>query len=580
MKKSYSVFFIILIFLFACQDNQNDAEPVSKPNIIIIMSDDMGYSDIGCYGGEIETPALDNLAANGLRFSQFYNTSRCCPTRASLLTGLYPAQTGMGFMTGDEGEPGYRGEIGNQCMTIAEVLKPAGYRTYMSGKWHVSHHLKDIDSLKYNWPRQRGFDKFYGTIIGAGSFWDPWTLTRDNTFITPVNDPEYQPGKKYYYTDAISNNAVMYIEEHVEEAANDPFFMYVPYTAPHWPLHAPEDEIALHEGKYDNGFAPIREKRTERLKSMGLIDENWPMSEQVAEWDTMQHKNWHVRNMEVYAAMITRMDKGIASIVNTLEENNLLENTLILFLQDNGGCAETLNWFDIENEYDELTELRAYEPMGPDELQTSIFPKKTRDGFPVIVMSPKVMAGSDQTYHAYGPTWANVSNTPFRKYKHWVHEGGIATPLIVHWPEKIGDKGQLRHQPAHLIDIMTTIVDITGAEYPAQYKGNTIIPMEGKSLMGVFTGNKEIDREAMYFEHEGNRAVRQGKWKLVSKAYPDAGHFRKVDEIPLKQWALYDMEEDRTETSNLADQYPERVREMAEMWQEWARRTNTIPKPK
>ncbi|TNF73347.1 MAG: arylsulfatase, partial [Bacteroidetes bacterium] len=205
------------------------------PNIILVMSDDMGYSDIGCYGSEIETPNLDMLAANGIRFSQFYNTARCCPTRASLLTGLYPAQTGMGFMTGDQGKPGYRGEIGKQCLTIAEVIKPAGYHAYMAGKWHVARNLEGIDSLKYNWPLQRGFDKFFGTIIGAGSFWDPWTLVRGNTLITPYSDPEYHPEGSWYYTDAISDNAIRYIEEHVQEAGKDPFFLYVAYTAAHWP---------------------------------------------------------------------------------------------------------------------------------------------------------------------------------------------------------------------------------------------------------------------------------------------------------------------------------------------------------
>ncbi|MBS3771134.1 MAG: arylsulfatase [Bacteroidales bacterium] len=559
-------------------DSNNTDE---KPNVILIMSDDMGYSDIGCYGSEIETPELDNLAANGLRFSQFYNTARCCPSRASLLTGLYPAQTGMGFMTGDEGEPGYQGEIGNQCVTIAEVLKPAGYHTYMSGKWHVARNLKDIDSLKYNWPLQRGFDKFYGTIIGAGSLWDPWTLTRGNTFITPYNDPEYDPEEPWYYTDAISDNAMNFIEEHDRKSEEDPFFMYVAYTAAHWPMHAPEEEIALHEGKYDEGYAPIREKRYQNLIEKGLIDKNWQLSEQVAQWDTVKNKSWHARNMEVYAAMITRMDKGIGRIVDELKEKDMLDNTLILFLQDNGGCAETLGWLnESEHPYDTIPEEPVYEPMGKDELQTRMFPKQTRDGYPVVVMSKKAMAGPSETYHAYGPNWANVSNTPFRKYKHWVHEGGVATPLIAHWPEKIKDKGQIRRQPSHLIDIMATIVDITEAEYPENYKGHQIQPMEGKSLMGVFTENEAIDREAIYFEHEGNRAIRKGKWKLVSKAYPSAGKFRRMDTIPMDQWVLYNIEEDRTETNDLADQYPEKVKKMAAQWQEWAKRTNTIPKPK
>jgi len=567
----------VLFSLTSCKYGDPDKE---RPNIILIMSDDMGYSDIGCYGSEIETPELDRLAAKGIRFSQFYNTARCCPTRASLLTGLYPAQTGMGFMTGDQGNSGYRGEIGKQCVTIGEVLKPSGYHTYMAGKWHVARNLEGIDSLKYNWPLQRGFDKFYGTIIGAGSFWDPWTLVRGNTLITPHNDPEYNPEESWYYTDAISDNAIKFIEEHVQEAEEDPFFMYVAYTAAHWPLHAPEDEIALHKGKYDGGYAALREKRFQNLKTLGLVDENWKLSEQVAKWDTVPDKSWHARNMEVYAAMISRMDKGIGKLIDVLINNKMLENTLILYLQDNGGCAETIGFFANNCQYDTLPGTPVYDPMGPDELQTQMSPRQNREGFPVVIMSEKVMAGPDYTYHAYGPAWANVSNTPFRKFKQWVHEGGISTPLIAHWPAKIKDHGQIRRQPGHLIDIMATIADITGADYPEDYEGHRILPMEGESLMDVFTDNETLDREAIYFEHGGNRAVREGNWKLVSKAYPRNWRFVRVDEIPLDQWALYDLEKDRTETNNLADQYPEKVKKMAEQWQRWAERTHTIPKPK
>ena len=550
-----------------------------RPNIVLIMSDDMGYSDISSYGGEIETPALNSLAKNGIRFSQFYNTARCCPTRASLLTGLYPAQTGLGFMTADEKRPGYRGEIGSQCVTIAEVLKQNGYRTYMSGKWHVARNLKDIDSLKYNWPLQMGFDKFYGTIIGAGSHWDPWTLTRNNTYITPFNDPEYTPEGKWYYTDAISDNAARYIEEHTLEDRDDPFFMYVSYTAPHWPLHAPDDEIALHKGKYDKGLAAIREKRYERLKAIGMIDESWPLSEAVAKWDTLQNKAWHARNMEVYAAMITRMDRGIGKIVDKLEEKGMLNNTLILYLQDNGGCAETLHWVQHNNVYNEQSALRIHEPMSPEELQMHMFPKQNREGFAVNVMGRKVMAGDDRTYHAYGPVWANVSNTPFREFKHWVHEGGVATPLIAHWPSTIKDHGEIRNQPGHVIDIMATVVDITGATYPSAYDGKAIVPMEGKSLLGVFTNNEAIEREAIYFEHGGNRGVRKGKWKLVSKASDNEENFTKTDTLRLEQWELFNMQTDRTETVDLSREHLDLVKELSLLWYQWAERTHTIPKP-
>lgn len=573
------LYITIPTFVLSFASCKNRKFKKKRPNIILIMSDDMGYSDIGCYGSEIETPELDRLAANGVRFSQFYNIARCCPSRASLLTGLYPAQTGMGFMTGDQGELGYLGEIGTQCVTIAEVLKSAGYHTYMTGKWHVARNLEDIDSLKYNWPLQRGFDKFYGTITGGGSYWDPTTLTRDNTFITPYNDPEYNPLETWYYTDAIGENAVKFIEAHEKSTDKAPFFMYISYTAPHWPLHAPEDEIVLHKGKYDEGYAAIRRKRYQKMIELGLIDKDWQLSEQVAKWDTTHNKLWHTRNMEVYAAMISRMDKSIGKIVDALEDKKLLENTLVLYLHDNGASAETLKQFSNISHYDTLTASPVYDPMKPDELQTQMPPLQNRAGFPVVFNSKKVMAGSDQTFHTYGQEWANVSNTPFRQYKQWVHEGGISTPLIAHWPDRIKDHGQIRHQHGHMIDIMATLVDISGADYPESYKGQRILPMEGKSLMNVLTRNESIERDAIYFEHGGNRAIIQGKWKLVSRTKPLNWRFIRINEIPLQEWALYDLEEDRTETRDLTDQYPDKVKEMAEKWQEWAKRTNTIPKP-
>jgi len=304
------------------------------------------------------------------------------------------------------------------------------------------------------------------------------------------------------------------------------------------------------------------------------------LSEPVVNWDTVQNKAWHIRNMEVYAAMITKMDKGIGIIVDKLKEKGMLNNTLILYLQDNGGCAETLGWSRGSTVYDELSETRAFEPMGREELQSQMFPKQTREGFPVIVMGKKVLAGNDQTYHAYGPLWANVSNTPFREFKHWVHEGGIATPLIAHWPATIKDRGQIRHQPGHVIDLMATVVDITGAEYPSEYKGKTITPMEGKSLLGVFMYKEDaLEREAIYFEHGGNRGLRKGKWKLVSKANVQAGYFIKMDILAIDQWELFDMERDRTETTDLALENQDLVKDLSSLWYNWAKRIQTIPKP-
>jgi arylsulfatase A-like enzyme len=536
---------------------QSNPQPL-RPNIVLIMSDDMGYSDIGCYGGEIRTPTLDRLAAGGLRFSQFYNTARCCPTRASLLTGLYPHQAGMGHMTGNHPNrrETWRGELSRRAVTIAEVLHESGYGTYMCGKWHATSKERPA-SGKSNWPRQRGFDRFYGTITGAGSFYDPTQLTRDNTSITPVNDAEYRP-EQFYYTDAISDNAVRYIGDHVRSNGDKPFFMYVAYTAAHWPMHAPPEAVAEYHGRYDGGYEPIRQARFERLKELGLIDRAVTLSPSPQTWESVANKAWEARCMEVYAAMIDRMDDGIGRIVATLEKEALLDNTLILFLQDNGGCAEPMGREDKPEWH--LPDLR---PMGPEELQPKIWPPmQTRDGRAVLG-GPKVMPGGPESYVAYGENWANVSNTPFREYKHWNHEGGISTPLIAHWPKGIARRGQIERQPGHLIDIMATCVEIAGAKYPSTFNGETIRPMEGVSLRPAFSGGR-LERDAIYWEHEGNRAIRMGKWKLVAKG-------------PGGRWELYDMDADRSEMHDLIAQQPERAADMIGKWEAWARRTDVLP---
>ncbi len=551
----------------------------SLPNIIVMMADDMGFSDLGCYGGEIHTPQLDSLAYGGLRFTQFYNTGRCCPTRASLLTGLYPAQTGVGHMMSDRGQPGYRGDLNDHCMTIAEVLKPAGYRTYMSGKWHVTSHLQAVDSLQHNWPLQRGFEKYYGNINGAGSFWDPYTLTRGNDLISPRTDSLYQP-HQYYYTDAVSDNAVRFLGEHQEESPEQPFFLYVAYTAPHWPLHAPEEEIIPYSDMYQDGYQDVREKRLERAIKIGIIDKDWALSDATSEWDTVEYKDWHSKNMQVYAAMITRMDKGVGKIVQQLRRMDVLDNTLILFLQDNGGCAEELNWMQNDTTVNISGTEPPYPAISDATLQTSGRPTQTREGFAVMVQNKQVMSGPEESYNAYGPAWANVSNTPFRKFKHWVHEGGISTPLVAHWPAAIADPGSLRHQPSHLIDIMATCIDISGATYPQDYESEAIIPYEGESLLPVIRENADMDRTSIFFEHEGNRAVRQHRWKLVSKAYDQPRYMDNRDTLDFDQWELYDMQKDRTETRNLAAEHPDIVRAMSDVWYGWALRTQTIPKPK
>jgi arylsulfatase A-like enzyme len=529
-----------------------------KPNILLILSDDMGFSDLGCYGSEIRTPNLDALARDGLRFTQFYNTARCCPTRASLLTGLYPHQAGIGHMTEDRGHEGYRGTLNRQSVTIAEVLRAGGYRTYMCGKWHVVHDIRPNGDHS-TWPVQRGFEKFYGTITGGGSFYDPTTLCRQNQFITPENDAEYRPAK-FYYTEAISDNAVRFLEQHAAESPDKPFFLYVAYTAAHWPMHALERDIAKYRGKYDAGYEPVRRARFERMKALGLIDPRLGLSPQAGDWPGVEHKEWEARCMEVYAAMVDCMDQGIGRIVAQLKKDGRFDNTLIFFLQDNGGCAENMG-----REANPPESPKPLQPFGPDELQPKIWPPmQTRDGR-WVKTGPQVMPGPENSYVAYGRAWANVSNTPFREYKHWVHEGGISTPLIVHWPAGLapGRRGKLERQPGHLIDIMATCVDVSGAVYPKVVAGQPIKPMQGVSLQPVLKGKSLRREQPICWEHEANSAIRDGKWKLVAKEN--------------QPWELYDMEKDRSELHDLAAKNPKKVAELAAKWAAWAARSDVLP---
>lgn len=542
------------------------AKAADKPNIIYIMSDDMGYSDIECYGSEISTPNLNALAEHGIRFTQFYNTGRCCPTRASLLTGLYPHQAGIGHMMNDRGHDGYRGELNRQSVTIPEVLHTAGYRSYLSGKWHVTQAVNPkTDADKHNWPLQRGFDRFYGTIHGAGSFFDPNTLTRDNTFISPFADPEYLPEQmangEYYYTDAIADHAVRFIREHHFESDDQPFFMYVSFTAAHWPMHALEKDIAKYAGKYDAGYDAIRSNRYERMIDLGLIDrsntENWPIDDK---WKEDQHWEWDKRNMEVYAAMIDNMDQGIGRIVQSLKDTGQFENTLICFFQDNGGCAESYGRGGTGRERSPTPDRKI---LSADYLQPDMTPKQTRDGY-AMRTGKGSMAGPADTAIGYGRGWATVSNTPFREYKHYTHEGGISTPLIVHWPRQIKEGGRLENTPGHLIDLMATAVDVASAKYPTEFHGGqTIKPMEGTSLVPLFK-NGAIKREAIYWEHEGNRAIRVGKYKLVAKGARG-------------QWELYDINVDRSEQNDLSVKQPFQTKKLAQMWQSYAERANVLP---
>ncbi len=520
------------------------ASQPARPDIIVIMADDMGWSDIGCFGGEIETPNLDQLASNGVRLRQFYNTARCCPTRASLLTGLYAHQAGVGHMVYDGGSSGYRGELSPTTATIAEHLTAAGYRTYMSGKWHVTHNLgkakQRIEPKKRtNWPIDRGFQHFFGTIHGGGSYYDPVSLTRGEQYLPA-------PEGDYHYTDAISEEAANFIEQNGTHSKAAPMFMYVSYTAPHWPLHARPADIERVKGRYRDGWDAMREARLQRQRDMGLIDAAWdlsPRDSRVKSWQETPNHPWQERRMEVYAAQVEQLDRGIGRIVHALKAQGRLENTLLLFLADNGGCAE-----EITSGWKSLT-----------------IPEKTRDGRDVKNgNNPKMLPGPEVTYQSYGLPWANASNTPFLLYKHHVHEGGISSPLIAHWPAGLQGKGVIHDGPGHVIDLVSTCLDAAQATAVTTLDGIAMQPIEGVSLLPVLSGEPATERP-IFWEHEGNRAVRLGRWKLVAR------HNR--------PWQLFDMEADRTELHDLAGQKPQLVNALQSSYQQWAQRAQVKPWP-
>lgn len=502
-----------------------------RPNIVLIMADDMGFSDLGCYGGEVETPNLDRLAQSGVKFTHFQNTSRCCPTRASLLTGLYSHQAGVGAMTADWGYPGYRGELNPNCVTIAEALKPAGYRTGLCGKYHVT---RPDEASKPNWPLQRGFDSFFGTVVGGGSYFNPLKLMRGNG--------EIVPDAGFYYTDAIANESSKFIESQ-GKGASQPFFLYTAFTSPHWPIHALEEDIRKYTDRYKAGWDRLRGQRWERMLKLGVAERKWgisPRDAKVPAWDEVANKDWQVRRMAVYAAMIDRMDRGIGRMIQAIDAVGERENTLILFLSDNGGCHEIIG------------------PGVGDR-----YPRVTLDGRPMqFGNDPNVMPGSDTTFQSYGLEWAHLSNTPFRRYKHWTHEGGISTPLIAYWPNGVAKPGRLDPQHGHVIDLMATAVDVAGTEYPKTRAGNPVTPLEGKSLKPIFQGALRPPHRAVFWEHEGSKAVRMGDYKLVAAAG--------------EPWELYDIPNDRTEMKNLAAAQPERAKSMEDEWNRWAARANVL----
>ena len=517
---------LVMIGMTIISCNSGNSMTFAKPNIVLIMADDMGYSDIGCYGGEVKTPAINKLASQGIRFSNFYNASRCCPTRASLLTGIYPHQAGIGDMThavSSNTVPGpYQGFLNNNCVTLAEVLKSGGYYTAATGKWHVGEE-------KPHWPTDRGFDNYYGLISGASNYFDI-TRHKNNTVkrVFVEDGVSIVPSKKgFYMTDAITDHAITYLNN--AKKKDKPFFLYVAYTAPHWPLHALQKDIDKYRGKYMKGWDVLREDRMRRMVKMGLIDPKWALSMRdplVKPWDSLSDKQKDQMDMlmSIYAAQIDHMDQGIAKVLAKLDSMGVSENTIVLFLSDNGACHEGGIW-------------------GED--------------FWGNFWVGKSVPGSGDSYHSVGRSWANLSNTPFRMYKHWIHEGGISTPLIVRWPSVIHDKGTITNQVGNILDFMPTFCDISGTEYLKEYKGKKITEMQGKSLLPIFEG-KIRKQPVYYWEHEGNRAVRDGKWKIVAKT--DSA------------WELYDMKEDRTEMDNLITEKPDNAKILIDEYEKWAER--------
>jgi arylsulfatase A-like enzyme len=500
----------------------------AKPNIVVIMADDMGFSDIGCYGGEIPTPNIDELASRGIRLSQFYNNARCCPTRASLLTGLHPHQAGIGRMSEDpesvnghdEGVDGYRGYLSKNTVTIPEALKTAGYHTYMSGKWHVGMHGKE------KWPLQRGFEKFYGILGGGSSYLRPFPprgITADN------GEMQYDFPDNYYTTDAFTTNAISFIKDQKD---NKPFFLYLAYTAPHWPLQAKKEDIALFAEKYKVGWDSVGRERLRKQLAMGLTKPEWGTAQrEMRPWKELTQKEQDdvAYRMAVYAAQVYSMDQGIGKVIRELKAQKKFDNTLIVFLSDNGGCAEP------------------YLELGGKDQQEVNDPSK----FWLV---------------SYGTGWANTSNMPFKKWKNQTYEGGLSTPLIACWPDGIKSQaGKWSQTPYHVIDLMATFAEVGGAQYPKTYNGNNIIPTEGISMLPVFKSGKGVVHDYFYWEHEENCAIRHGDWKGVKR-------------LPNGTWELYDLKKDRTERTNLAASHPEVVKDLDAKWQTWADSHKVFPK--
>ena len=512
MKTTLPLFGVLVVFAIA-RSVQAAAE---RPNVLVILTDDLGYSDVGCYGGEIATPNLDALAANGLRFSQFYNTARCWPTRAALLTGYYAQQVRRDALPGLK-----RGNRPGWARLLPDMLKPLGFRSYHSGKWH-------LDGM----PIATGFDRSY-YLKDQGRFFSPQVHWEDDRKLPPV-----KRGSSYYGTIAIADHAIRCLREHADKYAEKQFFHYLAFTAPHFPLHALPEDIARYRDRYRDGWDKFRDARWQRIQRIGLTEATLsPVEREVGPpyhfpdalkilgpgevnrplpWQelTAARQQFQATKMAIHAAMIDRIDREVGRVLEQLRAMETLDNTLIFFLSDNGASAEIMVRTD-----------------GHD---------------------PEASPGSAASYLCLGPGWSTCSNTPFRRHKTWVHEGGISTPLIVHWPAGIHDRGELRHTQGHVIDLVPTILDVVGGQPFKTWNEKPVPAAPGHSLVPAFAKDGDVKRKDLWWSHEGNRAIRVGDWKLVAaKGSP---------------WELFDLSTDRTETRNLANQHAARVKELEEIW--------------
>ena len=490
----------------------------NRPNIVLIVADDLGFSDLGCYGGEIKTPHLDRLAAQGVRFTQFYNCAVCNASRAAMLTGVHPRFGKGGFLR-------------SNMVTAAEVLRGAGYATAMSGKWHLGGHPTS--------PIERGFQEYYGVMIGAVNYFDPNRpdppgMKHSGPPLPFVHNAE--PVKSvpadYYATDAFTDHAVAQIQSFARN--QQPFFLHLAYTAPHYPLQARAEDIAKYRGRYREGYTVLREQRYRRLIELGLIarrcqlpvpdrkQSDWRYDVEPDAWADVDQA-WEAAKMEVYAAMVDRMDQGIGRVLAALKEAAVEDNTLVIFFSDNGGCGS-----------------RSSATAQQDFLA----------GKP---------AGDIDSYILGGPGWATVQSSPFRRYKTWTYEGGISTPMIVRWPGQV-KSGSITRYVTHLVDLLPTFLEVSGAEYPRQFAGNATLPLEGKSLMPILRGEGVAAPRELGWQLYGSRAYRRGRWKIVWG-------------VAATKWELYDMESDRTETHDLAAEQPNLVKKLSSQWREWASRS-------